>query len=85
MSPEKVLQDLLESQTLKPEQELNLKAHKKEVTDYLIAEFQEKNPTIKYAGSYEKGTMIRDCYDHVIFLIPILEHSKKFETMYLLI
>ncbi len=63
MTPEKFLQDLLDSQTLKPEQELNLKAHKKEVTDYLIAEFQDKKPTIKYAGSYEKGTMIRDCYD----------------------
>jgi hypothetical protein len=63
MTPEKFLQDLLDSQNLKPEQELTLKAHKKEVTDYLIAEFQDKNPTIKYAGSYEKGTMIRDCYD----------------------
>ncbi len=63
MTPEKFLQDLLDSQNLKPEQELNLKAHKKEVADYLIAEFQDKNPTIKYAGSYEKGTMIRDCYD----------------------
>ena len=63
MTPEKFLQDLLNSQNLKPEQEVNLKAHKKEVTDYLIAEFQDKNPTIKYAGSYEKGTMIRDCYD----------------------
>lgn len=63
MTPEKFLQDLLDSQNLKPEQELTLKAHKKEVADYLIAEFQDKNPTIKYAGSYEKGTMIRDCYD----------------------
>lgn len=63
MTPEKFLQDLLDSQNLKADQELTLKAHKKEVTDYLIAEFQDKNPTIKYAGSYEKGTMIRDCYD----------------------
>lgn len=60
---EKFLQDLLDSQNLKPEQELTLKAHKKEVTDYLVTEFQDKQPTIKYAGSYEKGTMIRDCYD----------------------
>ncbi len=63
MTPEKFLQNLLDSQNLKPEQELTLKAHKKEVTDYLVAEFQDKQPTIKYAGSYEKGTMIRDCYD----------------------
>ena len=63
MTPEKFLQDLLDSQNLKQEQEITLKAHKKEVTDYLISEFQDKNPTIKYAGSYEKGTMIRDCYD----------------------
>lgn len=60
---EKFLQDLLDSQNLKPEQELTLKAHKKEVTDYLVTEFQDKQPTIKYAGSYEKGTMIRDSYD----------------------
>ena len=63
MTPEKFLQDLLDSQNLKPEQELTLKAHKKEVTDYLIAEFQDQSPTIKYAGSYEKGTMIQDYYD----------------------
>lgn len=63
MTPEKFLQNLLDSQNLKTEQELTLKAHKKEVTDYLISEFQDKNPTIKYAGSYEKGTMIQDCYD----------------------
>lgn len=63
MTPEKFLQNLLDSQNLKTEQELTLKAHKKEVTDYLISEFQDKNPIIKYAGSYEKGTMIQDCYD----------------------
>ena len=63
MNTEQFLKDLLDSQDLTSEQELTLIAHKKEVTDYLLAEFKDKNPIIKYAGSHEKGTMIRDCYD----------------------
>ena len=40
----------------------DLQAHKKEVTDFLRTEFGN-DPVIKYAGSWAKGTMIRDCYD----------------------
>jgi len=57
------LKNLLVSQDLLPEQESALQAHKKEVTDFLLAEFSDKKPIIKYAGSREKGTMIRDNYD----------------------
>lgn len=63
MTPEQFLHELLDSQTLKPEQLMTLGAHKKEVTDYLLANFKEHPPTIKYAGSYAKETMIRDSYD----------------------
>lgn len=56
------LKKLLVSQELLPEQEKSLHAHKKEVTEFLCAEFGNK-PVIKYAGSYAKGTMIRDSYD----------------------
>lgn len=63
MTPEQFLHKLLDSQVLKPEQSLTLEAHKKEVTDYLISKYQDNPPTIKYAGSYAKETMIRDSYD----------------------
>jgi hypothetical protein len=57
------LKNLLISQELTPEQERTLQAHKKEVTDFLNIEFGDDAPKIKYAGSREKGTMIRDNYD----------------------
>lgn len=60
---EKYLQDLLDSQELTTEQERTLQAHKKEVADFLLAEFAADKPSIKYAGSRQKGTMIRDSYD----------------------
>lgn len=62
MTVQEFLQDLLASQDLEPAQEKLLKEHKKEVTDFLRAEFGD-DPVIKYAGSYEKGTLIRERYD----------------------
>ena len=59
----KYLTELLTSQDLTSEQERTLQIHKKEVTDFLLSEFAADKPSIKYAGSREKGTMIRDNYD----------------------
>jgi len=59
---ENFLQELLNSQNLTPDQERTLQAHKAEVTTFLQAEFGS-DPIIRYAGSHEKGTMIRDNYD----------------------
>jgi len=59
---DKFLEDLLSSQDLLPVQVNSLQAHKMEVAGYLQKEFGD-DPVIKYAGSYEKGTMIRDNYD----------------------
>lgn len=56
------LTDLLASQELLPHQETLLQQHKTEVTDYLRSQYGNA-PIIKYAGSREKGTMIRDNYD----------------------
>lgn len=56
------LQELLDSQELSARQEVDLEAHKKEVTDFLREEFGT-TPIIKYAGSHEKGTMISHSYD----------------------
>lgn len=62
MTPEKFLQSLLDSQNLSQQQDRDLQSHKTEVTNFLRVEFGQ-DPVIKYAGSYEKGTMISDCYD----------------------
>jgi hypothetical protein len=62
MTPGEYLQQQLDSQGLTPSQEKDLQSHKKEVTDFLRAEFGA-DPVIKYAGSREKGTMISDRYD----------------------
>ena len=59
---EKLLQKILLSQDLTPEQERTLQSHKTEVTNFLRSEFGN-DPIIKYAGSHEKGTMIRENYD----------------------
>ncbi len=62
MTVEEFLKNLLESQNLLPKQEAALEANKKEVTDFLRAEFGAA-PVIKYAGSHAKGTAIRESYD----------------------
>lgn len=62
MDIEKFLKGLLTSQDLSDQQEKDLQAHKKEVTNFLQSAF-DTSPEIKYAGSREKGTMIRDNYD----------------------
>lgn len=62
MTPNKYLENLLASQNLSDQQEKDLQAHKKEVTNFLRAKFGN-DPVIKYAGSREKGTMICDKYD----------------------
>ena len=62
MTPEKYLQGLLSEHDLSSAQEKALQAHKAEVTAFLREEFGDA-PTIKYAGSREKGTMIAEKYD----------------------
>jgi hypothetical protein len=62
MTPEEFLQNLLKSQDLTLDEDAILQSHKDEVTKFLRAEFGSE-PDIKYAGSYRKGTMIRENYD----------------------
>lgn len=62
MKTEQFLKDLLQSQELLSDELETLQTQKGEVTDFLRAEFGE-TPVIKYAGSYAKGTMIREKYD----------------------
>lgn len=62
MTIENYLQELLSFQELTPEQERTLQAHKNEITNFLREEFGG-DPSIKYAGSHAKGTMIQENYD----------------------
>lgn len=65
MDVDKYLNDVLESQTLKDDS-VEMKALQKrreEVEGLLRAKFSGSNPTIRYAGSKSKGTMIRESYD----------------------
>jgi hypothetical protein len=62
MTIQTFLADLLAPQDLTPEQERILHQHKDEVTKHIRAKFGN-GPIIKYAGSYEKGTLICDSYD----------------------
>lgn len=62
MTPQEFLKELLGSQELTTNQNSDITSHKKEVTAYLQEKYGDA-PKIKYAGSYEKGTMISDRYD----------------------
>lgn len=64
MSVQEYLKQVLASQELSPDgaEMKALHAHKEEITDFLRKEFGTL-PEIKYAGSYAKGTMIKESYD----------------------
>lgn len=65
MDIDKYLEDVLKSQTLKDDGEemKALRSRREEVEKLLRKEFAKSNPVIRYAGSYSKGTMIRESYD----------------------
>lgn len=64
MNVQEYLKQVRASQELSPEgaEVTALHRHKKEITDFLRKEFGA-TPEIKYAGSYAKGTMIKENYD----------------------
>ncbi|MBU4311198.1 MAG: nucleotidyltransferase [Candidatus Omnitrophica bacterium] len=65
MDIDKYLSDVLESQTLADDGE-EMKALRKrrdEVEKLLRESFKDTNPTIRYAGSFSKKTMIKEYYD----------------------
>lgn len=65
MDVDKYLQDVLKGQTLADDgEEMNsLRGRREEVEKLLRKEFDKSNPAIRYAGSFSKGTMIRESYD----------------------
>ena len=65
MKPNEYLEKMLEQQTFDDEdQELkDLRKRRKDIDKKLRAHFSESSPSIKWAGSMAKGTMIRESYD----------------------
>jgi hypothetical protein len=62
MTIKELFEKMLESQALSDEQTKTLSEHREEVESYLREKFGQE-PTIRYAGSKAKGTMIAESYD----------------------
>jgi len=62
MTPDEYLKKVLAAQELDEEQKAELKANRTEVEELLRDEFGS-TPSIQYAGSYKKKTMIQESYD----------------------
>ncbi len=65
MELEEYLKSILNSQTIAADSDemKSLQESREEVEELLRAAFSECNPTIRYAGSKAKGTMIKESYD----------------------
>lgn len=65
MKPSEYLTQLLKDQTITKDssEAKELQAHRADVEAVIMSAFEEDKPKIRYAGSYSKGTMIRDSYD----------------------
>lgn len=66
MTPNEYLEAVLQDQTLAPgSDELEaLQRRGREVKELLRSAFSEHSPSVRDAGSYEKGTMVRTSYDY---------------------
>tara|TARA_R110002072_G_scaffold243698_2_gene402898 strand:- start:13038 stop:13940 length:903 start_codon:yes stop_codon:yes gene_type:complete len=65
MTPDEYLSKILEEQTFDTDdQELkDLRTRRDEISKKLRSHFTKSSPSIRWAGSYAKGTMIRESYD----------------------
>lgn len=73
MTISQFFEKLLESQSLLEEQLKTLSGHREEVEGYLREKFGQE-PTIRYAGSKAKGTMITESYD--LDIVCYFPHDK---------
>ena len=62
MKANEFLEKVLESQNLSDNQLDTLKSHREEIEEYLREKYGQE-PSIRYAGSKAKGTMIAESYD----------------------
>ena len=63
-SPTQYLKKVLERETFKDDDDEieELRDHRDSIKALLIAHFSESNPSIRWAGSMAKGTMVRTSY-----------------------
>jgi len=83
MTPNEYLLALLESQTLPEDsQELkDLRARGDDVKKYLQRKLGKASPSIRYAGSYIKKTLIRDSYDLDVTIYVPRDNKEAGETI----
>lgn len=77
MELEEYLKSILNSQTIAPDsaEMKSLQESREEVEELLRTAFEGSNPTIRYAGSKAKGTMIKDSYD--LDIVCYFEHDDN--------
>jgi len=81
MENEKILSKILAEQSLNQNQKRRLKDLRMKVRDQL-EEILEKKPTVYYAGSYRKKTMIKASYDLDIVLLWSSKVSTSVKDLY---
>ncbi len=87
MTPNEYLVKILEEQTFdEGDRELNdLRERRDSVRDLLISRFKDSNPSIRWAGSMAKSTMVRTAYDGDItcyFEYDEVEAGDTLEALY---
>ncbi len=77
MELEEYLKSILSSQTIAPDSDemKSLQESREEAEELLRTAFEDSNPTIRYAGSKAKGTMIKDSYD--LDIVCYFEHDDN--------
>ena len=63
MTPDEYLEHVLQDQRLTESELSALRQHRTDVQAVLEEHFTDADPSIQYAGSYKKKTMIREAYD----------------------
>lgn len=81
MTTKEFFEKLLSSQALSDEQMKNLSKHREEVEGYLREKFGQE-PTIRYAGSKAKGTMIAESYDLDLICYFPSENDKTLKEIH---
>ncbi|MFC1791910.1 hypothetical protein ACFL0I_05565 [Gemmatimonadota bacterium] len=81
MTPDEYLEGILATQKLEEEELAELRDNRAGVEDVLAEHLGESAPSIQYAGSYKKRTMIRDAYDLDILCYFERDDTSAGETL----
>ena len=83
MKPQQYLEEVLKRESLSEDSDeiKAIRAERAEVEKLLRKNFEESKPTIRYAGSHAKGTMIRDSFDLDVASYFTHDDTKAGETL----